>query len=158
MGVLQKEHTSHGCAVHDLKFGDGLALVVLIRRRARRLPPYDRQLHVLDLYADEQEVDLADDDVLQVISALPKVSTAKRRRCRYALGFVVLELNVQAVFDPNLHFNGIIAIWRHAEGMDPYVLVLRDVGHPPRYCDPHKVPAHQTPRRSAIDSELGRDA
>ena len=77
---------------------------------------------------------------------------------RDILGLVVLELDVQTVFDPNLHFNGIIAIWRHAEGMDPYVLVLRDVGHPPRYCDPHKVPAHQTPRRSVIDSELGRDA
>jgi hypothetical protein len=52
----------------DLKLGDGLALVVLIRRSSRRLSPNDGKLHVLDLDADEEKVDLADDDVFQVIS------------------------------------------------------------------------------------------
>ena len=152
------KHTSDWSTIHDLELRDCFTLVVLIRSGSGSLSADDRELHVLDLYADEQEVDLADDDILQMIPALSKVSTLKRRRCRYALRFVVLELDVQAVFNPDLHFDGIVAIWRHAEGMDPYVLVFRDVGHPPRYCDPYKVPAHQTPRRSTTYSEPRRNA
>jgi hypothetical protein len=44
---------------------------------ASRLPFDDRDLHVFDLDANEKEINLADDDVLQMI-----------------LGFVVLELYV----------------------------------------------------------------
>lgn len=65
---MQKRHTSHGRTVHDLKLGDRLTLVVLVRRGPRRLSTDDRKLHVLDLYPDEEEVDLPDDDILQVIS------------------------------------------------------------------------------------------
>ena len=61
--------TSYWCTVHDLELGDGLTLVVLVGRRAGRLAADDGELHVLDLDAHEQEVDLADDDVFQVVSA-----------------------------------------------------------------------------------------
>ena len=36
--------------------------------RPRRLPLDDGDLHVLDLDPDQEEVDLADDDVLKVVS------------------------------------------------------------------------------------------
>ena len=59
--------TSYRRAIHNLKLGDRLALVVLVGRGARRLAADDGELHVLDLDAHQQEVDLADDDVLQVV-------------------------------------------------------------------------------------------
>lgn len=58
-----------GGAVHDLELGDGLGLVVLVRRGPGGLPTYDGEFHVLDLDPDEEEVDLADDDVFEVVSA-----------------------------------------------------------------------------------------
>ena len=61
--------TSDWCTVHDLELRDRLALVVLVWWRARSLATDNRKLHMLDLDADEQEVDLADDDVFQVVSA-----------------------------------------------------------------------------------------
>ena len=50
-------------------------------RSADHLPPNDRDLHVLDLDANEEEVDLADDNVAQAI-----------------LGLVVLKLDVETVY------------------------------------------------------------
>lgn len=63
------ERTSHWRAVHDFKLGDRLALIILVGRRARRLAPDDGEFHVLDLYAYQEEVNLADDDVFQMVSA-----------------------------------------------------------------------------------------
>ena len=57
----------HRRAVHDLKLGDGLGLVVQVGRGARRFPPHDRELDVFDLDPDEEEVDFANDDVFQVV-------------------------------------------------------------------------------------------
>ena len=79
---------AHGRAVHDLELGDCLRVVVHLRARARGLAADDRELHVLDLDADEQEVDLADDDVVQVV-----------------LRLVVLELDVEALLDADLHLD-----------------------------------------------------
>ena len=62
-----RRRTSYRRAVHDLELGDRLALVVLVGWGARCLAADDGELHVLDLDAHEQEVDLADDDVLQVV-------------------------------------------------------------------------------------------
>lgn len=61
--------TSHGGTVHDFKLCDGLALVVLIWWRTRRLAADDRQFHVLDFDAHEQKVDLPHNHILKVISA-----------------------------------------------------------------------------------------
>ncbi len=60
----QSRPTSNGCAIHDLVFGDGFTLVVLVRWRAGSLASDDGELHMLDLDSNEQKVDLADDNVL----------------------------------------------------------------------------------------------
>lgn len=120
MHKTKTQRTSHGCTIHDLEFGDGLALVVLVRRCACRLAADDGKLHVLDLDAHEQEVDLAYDDILQVISLAACISDVEEREgqigygTRYALGFVVLELNVKTVLDTDLHLDGVIAVGWHA--------------------------------------------
>jgi len=67
---------AHRCSVHNLKLCNRLALVVLIRRGTRRLSPDDRELHVLDLDSDQQEVYFADNNILEMV-----------------LGFIVLELD-----------------------------------------------------------------
>jgi len=68
------------CAVHDLVLCDVLTIRIGLTADAGRsgLALNDDDLHMLDLDTDEQEVDLADDYVLQMI-----------------LGLVVLELDVQ---------------------------------------------------------------
>lgn len=50
--------TLGGGPVHDLVLGDGLALVVLVGTRPRCLSSDDGHLHVLDLDAHQQKVDL----------------------------------------------------------------------------------------------------
>ena len=45
--------TSYGGPVHNLELGNRLALVVLVRRGACRLAADDRELHVLNLDANE---------------------------------------------------------------------------------------------------------
>ena len=62
------QRTSYGSPVHDLELSDRLALVVLVRRGTCRLATDDGELHMFDLDAHEQEVNLADDDILQMIS------------------------------------------------------------------------------------------
>lgn len=53
--------------VHDLELCDRLGLVVQVRCRSGRFTTDDRELHMFNLDADEKEVDLADNNVLQVI-------------------------------------------------------------------------------------------
>ena len=60
--------TSYRCTVHDLKFSDSFAFVVLIRYSPCCLTSNNGEFHVFDLYANEKEVDLADNHVLEVIS------------------------------------------------------------------------------------------
>jgi hypothetical protein len=71
--------TAYGCAVHNLELGDRLALVILVRWRACCLAPDDRELHVLDLNSNQQEVDLADDDVLQMVPVTRSVKAGSSR-------------------------------------------------------------------------------
>ena len=47
-----------------------LTLVVLIRRRSSCLPPDNRQLHVLDLQPNKQEVYPPHDHILEVVLGL----------------------------------------------------------------------------------------
>jgi hypothetical protein len=59
---------------------------------------------MLDLYPDEEEVDLPDNDVLQMIPAIMRAD--RRGNVRWdSLGLVILELNMQAVFNPNFHLD-----------------------------------------------------
>ena len=81
---------------------------------------------MLDLDSDQQEVDLADDDVFQVVSGLRQRSCSLREQA-YVLGLIVLELDVQAILNADFHFDRVVAVWRHAVGMYPNVPLL---GHP----------------------------
>ena len=47
-----------------------------------------------------------------------------------ALGLVVLELDVQTVFNADLHLDGVVTVRRHTIRMYPEVLLLRDVCYP----------------------------
>ncbi len=99
-----------------LKAHQRLALVILVRRDARRLAPDDGQLHMLDLQAHEQKVDAPDNDVLEVVLALR-----------------VLKLNVQTVLDADVHLDGAVALGRHAVRVHPQVLLAHHVRHAPRH-------------------------
>jgi hypothetical protein len=66
--VHETEPTSHWRTIHDLEFGDRLRLVVLIRHRAGRFSSNNRQFHMLDLYTNKEEIDLAHYDIFEVIS------------------------------------------------------------------------------------------
>ena len=57
----------HRRAVHDLELDHGLRFVEEIGAGASRLTADHGQLHVLYLDPHEQEVNLADDDVVQVV-------------------------------------------------------------------------------------------
>ena len=74
-----------------------LALIVLIRRYTSGLATDDTKFHVLDLQTDQQEVNAADNDILQVVFAL-----------------AVLEFNVQAVLDTNVHLDDAVGLRWHA--------------------------------------------
>mmetsp|Transcript_53545 Transcript_53545/g.138411 ORF Transcript_53545/g.138411 Transcript_53545/m.138411 type:complete len:245 (-) Transcript_53545:301-1035(-) len=116
---------SHWRSIHDLKLCDCLALVVRICAGTGGLALDDGNLHVLDLYPHQQEEDLAEHHVLQVI-----------------LRAVVLELDVQAVLNPNLHLDRVVRLWLlgqcyvHPDGllMHHAAAVLTHDGHA------HKVP------------------
>ena len=122
---------AHGRAVHDLELGDRLRVVVHLRARARGLAADDRELHVLDLDADEQEVDLADDDVVQVV-----------------LRLVVLELDVEALLDAHLHLDRVVDLGRRVRLLNEELLLLDHVArrvmardrHADKVSQPHVQP------------------
>lgn len=78
---------------------------------------------MLDLEADEEEVDAADDDVLEVVLAL-----------------AVLELDVEAVLDADVHLDGAVGLGGDAVAVDPEVLLADDVGHAAGDGDADEVP------------------
>ena len=79
---------SHGRAVHNFIFAQRRRLGPRIRPGPRRLAPPDLELHVLEADADQQERNAAEDDVGEVVA-----------------GLVVLELDVEAVLDADLHLD-----------------------------------------------------
>lgn len=89
---------------------------------------------MLNLDAHEQEVDLAHDNILQVVSATRRrIRTgAESSEEQISLRLVVLELDVQAVLNSDLHLDRVVRVWWHAERVHPDVLLLDDVGHPSR--------------------------
>ena len=103
-------------AIHDLKPDERLTLIILIRTDARRLAADDAQLHMLDLQADEQEIDAPDNHIFQMVLAL-----------------AVLELDVQAVLDADVHLDAAVRLGRDPVGVHPDVLLAHHVRHPPRH-------------------------
>ena len=84
---------------------------------------------MLDLDSNEEEVDFANDNVLQMVSAQnQRLETLSERNCSI-LRFIVLEFDVKAVFNADLHLDRIIAVWRHTEGVHPYVSLFVDICH-----------------------------
>ena len=79
-----------------LKPHQRLTFVVLVWRRPGGLTSDNRQFHVFDLQPHEEEVDAADNDILEVV-----------------LGFGVFEFNVQAVLDTDIHLDDTVGLWRH---------------------------------------------
>ena len=59
--------TSHGSTIHNLKLSDGLAFVVLIRRRSCCFSSDDGEFHMLDFYPDQQEIYLSNNHILEVV-------------------------------------------------------------------------------------------
>ena len=86
------------------------------------------------------------------MSVLDRRAAAKKAILR----FVVFELDVQAVFDADLHLDGVVAIWRHPERVHPNVLLLVHVRNPPRYRDADEIPTseHQGLRSSGCQTML----
>lgn len=72
--------TSNRSTIHDFKLRNCLALVVLIRRRASGFSANNRQLHVFDLDSYKEEIDLAHDDVLQMVPTPASVNTPEQGR------------------------------------------------------------------------------
>ena len=69
---------------------------------------------MLDLQPDQQEIDPPHNHILQVVFTL-----------------AVLELNVQAILNPDVHLDAAVGLGRDPVGVDPDVLLAHDVGHAP---------------------------
>ena len=102
---------AHGGAVHDLELGDVVALIEGVGTRAQGLALDDHNLHVLDLETDEQDVNLAHHDVLEIV-----------------LRALVLELDVQRVLDADLHLDRIVQLRSRDDVLDREVEHLCNVG------------------------------
>lgn len=72
---------------------------------------------MFDLDPDQEEINLSDYDILQVVSK--RMLASLIRDAEVSLGLVVLELNVQTVFNTNFHLDRIIAVWWHSERVNP---------------------------------------
>lgn len=69
---------------------------------------------MLDLEPHKKEINTANDDVLEVV-----------------LGLGVLELDMQAILDADIHLDRAIGLGRHAIRVDPEILLADYVGHAP---------------------------
>lgn len=56
--------------IHNLKLCDRFGFVILVWRCSCRFASDDRKLHVLDLDSNEEEVDLANDNIFEVVSGI----------------------------------------------------------------------------------------
>lgn len=108
---------------------------------------------MLNLDADQKEIDLADNNVLQVVSInrkdilldvwfdalLSKHEKAMQTKVLAVPGFVVFELDVKAVLDSDLHLNRVVAIWGHDIRVHPDVLLLDYISHSTQNRNSYKV-------------------
>mmetsp|Transcript_6904 Transcript_6904/g.17262 ORF Transcript_6904/g.17262 Transcript_6904/m.17262 type:complete len:267 (+) Transcript_6904:284-1084(+) len=121
--------SSNRRSVHDLKLCYSFCLVECVRACACRLTLDDGYLHVLDLYPHQQEEDFAKDRVLEM-----------------ELGFVVLELDVQAVLNPHLHLDGVVRFGLVSRDVDAEVLLVHHLAVLAHDSHTQKVP------KAAVDS------
>lgn len=87
--------SSHRRSIHHLILGNRLRLCVCIRPGASALSPANLQLHVLDPDPHQQKIDLTHYNILQMILTLR-----------------VLKLDMQTVFNTNLHLDTVIHLRR----------------------------------------------
>lgn len=126
-------------AVHDLEFGNGFGFVVLVGCCSGRFSTDDGELHVFDLDSDQKEVNFAHDYVFEVVSEVTKAKdggmVSDRRNNRgegrenlgYILGFVVLEFDMETIFDTDFHLDRIVGVWWHAIRVDPDISLFYHV-------------------------------
>ena len=100
----------HRRPVHDLVLGDRLVLVEGVGSTPRGLPLDYCNLHVFDLDPHQKEIYLAHDHVFQMI-----------------LGLVILELNVEALLNADLHLDGVVHLWVRGQGVGRDVKLLGHV-------------------------------
>ena len=67
---------------------------------------------MLDLQPYKQEIDAPNYNILEVV-----------------LGFGIFKLDVQTVFNPDIHLDRAVVLRRHTIGIDPEILLAHDVGH-----------------------------
>jgi hypothetical protein len=76
---------------------------------------------VLDLDANEEEIDLSHNHILQMVSGISITQVFSNHRSVVQhesvdlLGLVIFEFDVQAVLDTDFHLDGVVAIWWHAK-------------------------------------------
>ena len=95
------------CSIHNFKLAEGF---VLCHPLPCLLALDNRKLHVLNFDAHQQEVNLADDNIVQVV-----------------LGLVVLELNVEAILDAHFHFDAVVDLWHNTRVLHHKVAVLYNI-------------------------------
>lgn len=74
---------------------------------------------MLDLDPDQEEIYLSNNDILQMISTSNGSNSLTGNGSRNALGLVVLELDVQTIFNADFHLDRIVAVWRHSKRVNP---------------------------------------
>lgn len=111
------------------------------------------QLHVLDLDPHKQEVNLAHNDVLEVVPGRRDRGNLQQDAARHValhivmrhdgplLGLVVLKLDVQAVLNSHLHLDRVVHVWVGGELVDDQLILLHQVRQATDYCHPEEVPA-----------------
>ena len=120
--TVAPKHTSRRTPIHNLKPHQRLTLIILIRRRPRRLPPNNTQLHMLNLQPHQQKVNPPHNHILKMVLAL-----------------TILELDMQAILNADIHLDAALRLRRHLVGVHPDVLFADDVGHAARDGDAHEV-------------------
>lgn len=78
---------------------------------------------MLDLQPHEQEIDTPDDDIFEMV-----------------LGLGIFKLDMQAVFDTDIHLDRAVVLRRHAIGIDPEILLAHDIGHPSGHRHADEIP------------------
>lgn len=70
------------------------------------------------------------------------------------LRFVVFKLDVETIFNPNLHLNGGVEFGVSAQGVDHDVELFADVVQPSDHCGAEEIPANraETPVSSGVPS------
>ena len=98
--------TLNRCSVHKLELGDVLRLVVSVLATPSGLPPNHSQLHVLYFDSNKEKVNLSKNNIFKMILLL-----------------IVLEFDMQAVFNTHFHLERsrhLVGVSGIASNLKPY--------------------------------------